>query len=122
MGDHCTKNLLTYRFAIFLKDNNKAIIGQTVNDDDHPIGYAMDDGDSYSFTSKLPNPLFITGEHENDYVHFTYGTLSWQSKTPNGDASCTVGGWDPRGGPICGLGFGSENLNAVNNMDCSFPC
>lgn len=72
-------NLLTYRFAIFLKDNNKAIIGQTANDDDHRIGYAMDDSDSYSFNSKLPNSLVITGEHENDYVQFTYGTLSWHS-------------------------------------------
>lgn len=104
-------NLLTYRFAIFLKDNNKAIIGQSVNDDDHPLGYAMDDGDLYSFTSKLPNPLITTGEHENDYVQFTYGTLSWPCDTPNGGALCTVGGYDPRDGLICGLSFG--NLNAV---------
>lgn len=104
-------NLSTYRFAIFLKDNNKAIIGQTANDDDHRIGYAMDDSDSYSFNSKLPNPLVITGEHENDYLQFTYGTLSWHSNTPNGGGSCTVGGWDPRDRPICGLSFG--NVNAV---------
>lgn len=63
-----------------VKDNNKAIIGSTVNSDDHPIGYAMDDGTSYSFSSKLPNPLIVTGEHEHDDVQFTYGSLSWQSK------------------------------------------
>ena len=94
-----------------MKDNNKAIIGQTVNDDDHPIGYSMDDGNSYSFESKLPQPLVITGEHESDYVQFTYGSLSWQSKAANGGGSCTVGGWDPRDGPVCGLRSG--NTNAV---------
>ena len=123
---------------VVMKDNNKAIIGQTVNDNDHPIGYAMDDGNSYSFTSKLPHPLVITGEHENDYVQFTYGSLSWQSKTPNGGGTCTVGGWDPRDGPVCGVIFGDTNAvflnlqlfprpymlmkHQVNNMDCSFPC
>lgn len=86
---------------VVMYDNNKAIIGSTVNDNDHPIGYGMNDGHPYSFSSKLPNPLVITGEHENDYVQFTYGSLSWQSKTPNGGGSCTVGGWDPRDGPVC---------------------
>lgn len=80
------------------KDNNKAIIGSTVNDDDHPIGYGMNDGNPYSLSSRLPNPLIITGEHENNYVHFTYGSLSRQGKIPNGGASCTVGGWDPEMG------------------------
>ena len=94
---------------ITMKDNNKAIIGQTDTDDNHPIGYPMDDGNSYSFESKLPHPLVITGEHENDYVQFTYGDLSWQSKTPNGGGSCTVGGWDPRDGPICDSRFGNQN-------------
>lgn len=95
--------------TVLMVDNNKATIGQTVTDADHPIGYAMDDGNSYSFDSKLPHPLVITGEHENDYVQFTYGSLSWQSKTPNGGGSCTVGGWDPRDGPVCGLRFGNQN-------------
>ena len=94
---------------VTMKDNNKAIIGQTDADDDHPIGYAMDDGNSYSFESKLPHPLVITGEHENDYVQFTYGDLSWQSKTPNGGGSCTVGGWDPRDGPVCDSRVGNQN-------------
>ena len=94
---------------VVMKDNNKAVIGSTVINDQHPIGYAMDDGNPYSFTSKLPHPLVITGEHENDYVQFTYGSLSWQSKTPNGGGSCTVGGWDPRDGPVCGLRFGNQN-------------
>ncbi|KAL9066984.1 MAG: hypothetical protein Q9161_007228 [Pseudevernia consocians] len=100
---------------VVMKDNNKAIIGSTVIDDSHPIGYAMDVGNSYSFSSKLPNPLVITGEHENDYVQFTYGSLSWQSKTPNGGGSCTVGGWNPRDGPVCGLRVGDQN--AVRSLD-----
>ncbi|CAD6593247.1 MAG: hypothetical protein ASARMPRED_007178 [Alectoria sarmentosa] len=86
---------------VVMKDNNKAIIGSTVNDADHPIGYSMNDGNPYAFISVLPNALIITGEHENDYVQFSYGSLSWQSKTPNGSGSCTVGGWDPRDGPVC---------------------
>lgn len=98
--------------SVVMKDNNKNIIGQTDNDNDHPNGYAMDDGSSYSFTSKLPHPLVITGEHENDYVQFTYGGLSWQSKTPNGGGSCTVGGWDPRDGPVCNDLFAPDQ-NAV---------
>ena len=82
-------------------DNDKNVIGQTVQDDNHPSGYAMDVGNSYSFASKLKDPLIITGEHENDYVQFTLGSLSWQSKTPNGGGSCKIGGWDPKGGPVC---------------------
>ena len=98
---------------IVLKDNDKKIIGQTVLDDDHPIGYDMDNSSPYTFTSVLPHPLVITGEHENDYVQFTYGDLSWQSKQPNGGATCNVGGWDPRDGPLCNLRFG--NTNAVSS-------
>ena len=97
-------------------DNDKNVIGETTTDDDHPIGYAMDDGNSYSFTSKLPQPLVITGEHENDYVQFTYGGLSWQSKTPNGGGSCAVGGWDPRDGPVCDDFLGSTT-NAVSKSE-----
>ena len=82
-------------------DNNKVIIGQTVKDQDYSTGFPMDDGNSYSFNNQLPHPLVITGEHKYNYVQFTYGDLGWQSKTPNGGASCTVGGWDPREGPIC---------------------
>ena len=95
--------------VVTMYDNNKNVIGQTAKDDDHPIGYAMDDGNSYSFTSKLKDPLVITGEHENDYVQFTIGALSWQSKSPNGGGSCTVGGWDPRDGPVCDSRFGNQN-------------
>jgi hypothetical protein len=29
---------------------------------------------------KLPHALTITGEHRGDYVHLTYGGMSWQSK------------------------------------------
>ena len=109
-------------FAIVtLLDNNKANIGQTsVDPTKNPIGDPINSSDPLSFDSKLPNPLVITGEHMNDYVQFTYGTLSWTSRTTTGPATCSNGGWDPRDGPICGQRFG--NQNAVNNMDCSFPC
>lgn len=102
--------------VVKMYDNDKNVIGETTTDDDHPIGYAMDDGNSYSFSSKLPQPLVITGEHENDYVQFTYGGLSWQSKTPNGGGSCDVGGWDPRDGPICDDFLGSTT-NAVSKSN-----
>ena len=95
--------------VVKMYDNAKNVIGQTVQDDDHPIGYPMDAGNSYSFSSKLSDPLVITGEHAQDYVQFTIGALSWQSKTSNGGASCTVGGWNPRDGPVCGLRIGNEN-------------
>lgn len=113
-----SKNL----FAIInLKDGAGNDIGDTgVDPTTAPIGSGINDGSSYTFTSKLPSALLVTGEHENDYIQFTYGGLSWQSRTPNGGASCNVGGWDPRDGPICGQRYG--NKNAVNNMDCFFPC
>ena len=113
-----SKNL----FAIIkLKDGPGNDIGDTtVNPSKDPDGEGINDGSSYTFISKLPNPIVVTGEHEHDYIQFTYGGLSWRSKTPNGGAYCNNGGWDPRDGPICGLAYG--NQDAVNNMDCFFPC
>ena len=109
-------------FAIInLKDGNGNDIGDTtVDSTTNPFGDPINAGNSLSFNSKLPYPIVVTGEHENDYVQFTYGDLSWQSTTPNGDAHCDVGGWNPRNGPDCGLRFG--NQPAENNMDCFFPC
>ena len=116
--DTVSKNLYA---IINLKDGKGNDIGDTnVDPSTDPIGDGINVGASYSFTSKLPNPLVVTGEHENDYVQFTYGGLNWQSKTPSGGAYCNVGGWDPKDGPVCGLRTG--NQNAVNNMDCFFPC
>lgn len=106
---------------IHLVDNAKNLIGDT-DTSANPLGASINVGDSYSFqpANKLPNPLVVTGEHENDYIQFTYGDLSWQSKSPNGGAYCNVGGWDPKDGPSC---IGSYVVqNAVNNMDCFFPC
>ena len=106
---------------INLKDGAGNDIGDTsVSESTDPIGDGINDGASYTFNSKLPHPLVVTGEHKNDYIQFTYGSLSWQSKTPNGGGRCNVGGWDPRDGPVCGSRFGITN--AVNNMDCFFPC
>lgn len=109
-------------FAIIhLKDGAGNDIGDTdVNPRTDPIGVGINAGNSYSFSSKLPNKIVVTGEHRNDYIQFTYGDLSWQSKTPNGGAHCNNGGWNPRGGPLCGGRFSVKT--AANNMDCFFPC
>ena len=124
---------------VTMMDNNKAIIGQSDTGEDHPLGYAMDSSNPYSFVSKLPQSLVITGEVKNDYVQFAYGGPSWQSNMPSGGGACTVGGWDPRSGPSCNIRFGlDENAvsrtslsfcfymliltTQVKNMDCSFPC
>ena len=118
----CEPNTANLYAIINLKDNAGNDIGDTsVNSATDPVGDAIDVGSSYTFTSnKLPHALVVTGEHENDYIQFVYRGLSWQSKTPNGGAYCNIGGWDPRDGPVCDTRFG--NQNAVNNMDCFFPC
>jgi hypothetical protein len=111
-----SKNL----FAIInLKDGAGNDIGDAnVDSKTNPIGNGINDGSAYSFNSKLPHPLVITGEHRHDYIQFSYGDIGWQSKAPNAGGHCNNGGWDPRQGPICGMRFG--NTNAVNNMDCFF--
>ena len=103
-----------------MKDGAGNDIGDTkVDPTTDPNDIGINVGDSYSFTSKLLHPLVITGEHENDYVQFEYGTLSWGSKMPNSGAHGDNGGWNPRDGPSCGRG-GDQKV--VNNMDCFFPC
>ena len=69
----------------------------------------MNDGNFYSFQSSLADPLRITGEHENDHVQITIGVLSWQTQTPNGGASCSVGELDPRDGPVYESRTGDQN-------------
>ena len=116
----CLSDAANLYAIVTLKDNNKSIIGQTPTNETNPLGEPINTSDSYNFNSDLSNPIVITGEHENDYVQFTYGGLSWTSRTTTGPATCSNGGWDPRDGPICGLRFGDQN--AVNRIDCSFPC
>lgn len=102
---------------ILLLDNDKNVVTNIT--DMIPINV----GD-YASVFGLTHPLEITGEHENDYVQFTYGDVSWQSKTPNDEAGagCTVGGWDPREGPTCtSLSFWDQPTTH-NQMDCCFPC
>ena len=102
-----------------LVDANKADIGDTPVDT-NPLGASINAADPYSFDSKLPNPIVITGEHSDDYIQFTYGGLSWKSTDEGGQGHCNVGGWDPRGGPLCdGI---EEDETSVKNMDCFFPC
>ena len=110
-----TKNL----FAIInLKDGAGKDIGDTPAQGGS-AGVGINDGAGYVFSSLLPYPLVITGEHGYDYIQFTYGDLSWQSKKPNGGGRCNVGGWEPRDGPVCSSRW---PVFAVNNMDCFFPC
>lgn len=93
-----SKNLFA---QITMYDNNKVNIGQTTVDPaKNPLGDPINDGDSLSFESKLPFSLVVTGEHANDYVQFNYNGLQWQSRDTTGPAKCTVGGWDPRDGPV----------------------
>ena len=94
--------------TITLYDNNKVVIGQT-DTTTNPLGDPINNSDALSFTSKLPNPLRVTGEHRNDYIQFDYGDLHFQSRSPNGGGQCSVGGWDPKGGPVCGSRYGDQN-------------
>ncbi|KAK4692868.1 hypothetical protein P7C71_g4416, partial [Lecanoromycetidae sp. Uapishka_2] len=110
--------------AISLKDGAGDDIGDIVADPTRGnIGVNINSTDGgYHFISKLPYPLVITGEHEHDYVQYNYGTLAWQSTTPNGGAYCNNGGWDPSEGPTCDLDETLDDRNAVRQMDCFFPC
>lgn len=95
-------------------DNNKNIIIQTQAD------ISIDNGNNTSIQGPLPNPLYITGEHEHDYIQFYYGNLGWTSRDKTGPATCDDGGWNPRDGPVC-LGYETYE-DALNQMDCCFPC
>lgn len=91
-------------------DNNKAVIGETKMDH-NPLGDPINNANAMYFQSKLPHPLQVIGEHQNDYVQFDYNGLRFTS----GDAQCSVGGWDPKNGPLCGPGvFGSPPRFAVS--------
>ena len=92
-----SKNL----FAIVkLVDASKVDIGDTpVNS--NPLGAPINAADPYSFDSKLPNPIVITGENRGDYIQFMYGEVLWKSTDIGGQANCNLGGWDPRDRPVC---------------------
>ena len=109
-----SKNLFA---VITMYDNAKTVIGTTSS----PAGsLGVSISTAYSFISTLASPMVVTGEHENDYIQFTIGALSFTSRTTTGSATCSNGGWDPRNGPQCGGRAG--NVNAENQVDCSFPC
>jgi len=83
---------------IMMYDDKKAVIGQTnVDRSKNPFGDPINASAPLNFHSKLPFPLQVTGEHQNDYVQFNYHGLSFAST----DARCSVGGWDPKEGPTC---------------------
>jgi len=93
-------------------DNSKAVIGETnVDNTKNPHGDPINTSAPLNFQSKLPFPLQVTGEHQNDYVQFNYNGLNFAS----GDGQCSVGGWDPKQGPSCGAGlFGGPHKPAVS--------
>ena len=108
-----SKNLYA---QIKMFDNDKNVIGQTVVDPaTNPLGDPINVGDSLDFQSKLPFALQVTGEHEGDYVQFNYNGLNFKST----DSGCSVGGWDPRDGPVCGLRFGNQNAVSFD-LSCVF--
>ncbi|KAF2166923.1 hypothetical protein M409DRAFT_22975 [Zasmidium cellare ATCC 36951] len=113
----CVSQSEDFSASILLKDNSEAEIGNTK-------GFASIDANNPLYLdSKLLEPLAVTGEHQGDYVQFTYGRISWTNKTPmmNGTvtvAHCNNGGWDPREGPSCGR----ISQKAQRNMDCFFQC
>ncbi|KAI9826472.1 MAG: hypothetical protein M1819_007365 [Sarea resinae] len=109
---------------ITLLDNNKKVIYQTPASyfDNHGLGDPINVGNGTTIQGPLPNPIAITGEHENDYIQFTYGSLSWQSNKASEGAQCSVGGWNPRDGPVCDSGLVPEDLPTENQMNCCFPC
>lgn len=109
----CDDDSKNWFAMVNMVENDKNDIGDTQTDPaKNPLGDPINASDPYSFTSKLPLPLVIVGEHENDYVQFTYGSLKWTSRTTSGPATCSNGGWDPRDGPKCRRGRGS-NTDAV---------
>ncbi|KAF2233988.1 hypothetical protein EV356DRAFT_502931 [Viridothelium virens] len=108
---------------VTLLDNNKATIYQTSTDAAHADwGEPINAGNGSTIQGPLPYPIQITGEHDNDYVQFTYGSVSWTSRTTSGPANCANGGWNPRDGPVCGTEFFGQWQPAENQMDCCFPC
>ena len=57
---------------------------------------SINNNDPCTMNCQLRNPVTITGEHEGDYVQFTYGSISWRS-TDNQQGTvgwCSVGDWD----------------------------
>ncbi|MCJ1372821.1 hypothetical protein MMC20_004046 [Loxospora ochrophaea] len=106
---------------ITMYDNAHNLIGQTdTSQSGDALGDPINISDPYSFVTKLANPMVVVGEHENDYIQFTIGTLSWKSTDSTGSASCSVGGWNPRDGPVC-TGRGPLQ-NAVCSPSASFLC
>ena len=105
---------------ITMYDNNKAVIGQTNTDGKNKaLGDPINDGAPLSFQSKLPHPLVVVGEHRGDYVQFNYNGLQFQSRD---EAHCSEGGWDPRGGAVCGLRFGNRNSVSTFLSPCCIFC
>ena len=105
-----------------MRDNAGNNIGSThIDSTKNPIGDPINAKDPLSFASKLTNPLIVTGEHQNDYIQFSLGALSWTSRDTTGPAHCKNGGWDPRQGPVCGQLIGSD-IDAVLSLLCSTLC
>lgn len=99
-----SKNLYA---VITIYDSKHNVIGQTPTNATY-YGAPINTGDPYSMTSKLADPLVVVGEHENDYIQFTLGSLSWTSRSTQAPYFASNGGWNPRDGPVC-TRFGNQN-------------
>ena len=96
---------------ITLYDDKKNKIAETSAD--QTLGDPINASDPLHFKSKLPYDLVVVGEHHKDYVQFNYNGLLWTNRDTSGPATCSNGGWDPRGGSICGGDDTSSNTFSV---------
>ncbi|KAF1987753.1 hypothetical protein K402DRAFT_330113 [Aulographum hederae CBS 113979] len=119
----CADDSENYFATINLLDSDKKEIYKTPDGLNEGLGMPINDKDHSSFQGPLPNPVYVTGEHQDNYVQFRYGDLSWTSDTKIRDpveADCTAGGFDPKEGPSCNNPDWIQF--AVRKMDCCFKC
>lgn len=109
----CESDATNLYATITMYDNAKNVIGTTTVPDG-AIGVSI--STPYSLISKLANPMVVIGEHENDYMQFTIGSLSFTSRTTTGPATCSNGGWDPKDGPVCRSRAGDQNAVSVASV------
>ena len=106
----CTDDSRNLFANITMYDDSKATIGQTtINEATNPLGDPINNADPLQFNSMLPYSLVVIGEHKHDYIQFYYNGLNFTSPDTNGQAKCSLGGWDPRDGPVCGGRAGDQN-------------
>ncbi|KAF2501532.1 SGNH hydrolase [Lophium mytilinum] len=117
----CGKNEDSLSAEVEIRDNSGTVVGTSEG------RKAINDNAPLRLSSKLPQDLVITGEHQGDYVQFTYGSLHWTSGDKkdgdDDDAYCILGDWDPRS-IIEWINLCETFPNALRDrqMDCWFKC